>query len=249
MLRIPNIGSVVSSNLSSDKECRYTIVVMEYPYLVSCRLWRNGRSSCLQDYYAMLKGRITSFEIANLTALYHEDPVTFAFHAQLALAAPRLFKDDRSSPSSTKTNREDPASPLPCWLLATLDHYSNTRLNGVSDEEAINNLTAYRPALVQPYFLGRVRSRTAAVRQEHLPTLLRSPPRFASPEGQGPFSRPVWFEAKRMRLRIKGEALKIALDTKPIRGRGAVQDTFNLLARRASASWGAFWLKPRAAQS
>jgi hypothetical protein len=36
-------------------------------------------------------------------------------------------------------------------------------------------------------------------------------------------------EARRTGL-LTGEPLKIALDTKPIRGRGAVQDTFNLLA-------------------
>ena len=154
------------------------------------------------------------FDVGNVFEL-ELDPKSF--HAQLALAAPRLFKDeDFAAFYNEKKGR--PSVPPSLLALATLLQHEA----GVSDEEAIDR-TAYdlRWAAVLRKEAGQplCAKSTFQLFRAHL-TL--------DPEVQTIFAASIQ-EAKRTGL-LKGQALHIAIDTKPIRGRGAVQDTFNLLA-------------------
>ena len=154
------------------------------------------------------------FEVGNVFDL-KLDPKSF--HAQLALAAPRLFQDEDFA-VFYKDKQGRPSVPPSLLALTTLLQHEA----GISDEEAINR-TAYdlRWAAV----LGREAGQplcaksTLQLFRAHL---------VLHPEVKAIFEASLK-EAKRTGL-LQGEALKIALDTKPIRGRGAVQDTFNLLA-------------------
>ena len=111
-----------------------------------------------------------------------------------------------------------PSVPPSLLALATLLQHEA----GISDEEAIAR-TAYdlrwcavlRKEAGQPLCAKS----TFQLFRAHL---------LLHPEVQAIFQASLK-EAKRTGL-LKGNALKIALDTKPIRGKGAVQDTFNLLA-------------------
>ena len=147
-------------------------------------------------------------------------PVTLkpgSFHAQLAAASGRLFSDaDFAAFYSERTGRPS----VPPSLLALTVLLQNEAC--VSDEEAIER-TAFdlRWAAV----LGRQAGEPLCVRstlelfRAHL--LLHN-------EVRRIFLCSIR-EAKRAGL-LKGKALRIAVDTKPIEGRGAVQDTYNLLA-------------------
>ena len=154
------------------------------------------------------------FEVGNVFALTL-DPA--GFHAQLALAAPRLFQDQDFA-IFYKDKQGRPSVPPSLLALATLLQHEA----GVSDQEAIDR-TAYD-------------LRWAAVlrKEAGVPLCAKSTfPLFRAhlvlhPEVQTLFLASL-HEARRSGL-LKGQALHIALDTKPIHGRGAVQDTFNLLA-------------------
>ncbi len=140
-----------------------------------------------------------------------------SFHAQLALAAPRLFADEDFA-AFYKDKQGRPSVPPSLLALATLLQHEA----GVSDEEAINR-SAYdlRWAAV----LGREAGQPLCAKSTF--QLFRAH-LVLHPEVKTIFEASLQ-EAKRTGL-LRGEPLKIALDTKPIRGRGAVQDTFNLLA-------------------
>ena len=154
------------------------------------------------------------FEVGNVFALTL-DPA--GFHAQLALAAPRLFQDQDFG-AFYKDKQGRPSVPPSLLALATLLQHEA----GVSDQEAIDR-TAYD-------------LRWAAVLRKEAGTPLCAKSTFQlfrahlvlHPAVQTLFLASLQ-EARRSGL-LKGQALHIALDTKPIHGRGAVQDTFNLLA-------------------
>jgi hypothetical protein len=158
--------------------------------------------------------QVPLFEVGNVFDL---KLAAASFHAQLAHAAPRLFADqDFADFYNDKLGRPSvPPSLLALTLL--LQHEA-----GVSDEEAIER-TAYdlRWAAVLRKEAGQplCAKSTLQLFRAHL---------ILHPEVQSIFVCSIK-EAKRAGL-LKGSALKIAVDTKPIRGRGAVQDTFNLLA-------------------
>jgi hypothetical protein len=154
------------------------------------------------------------FEVGNVFDL-KLDPGSF--HAQLAKAAPRLFADeDFAAFYKDKTGRPSVAPSL--LALATLLQHEA----GISDEEAIAR-TAYdlRWAAVLRKEAGQplCAKSTFQLFRAHL---------ILHPQVQAIFQASIK-EAKRTGL-LKGQVLQIAIDTKPIRGRGAVQDTFNLLA-------------------
>jgi hypothetical protein len=140
-----------------------------------------------------------------------------SFHAQLALAAPRLFKDEDFA-VFYKDKQGRPSVPPSLLALTTLLQHES----GVSDEEAINR-TAYD--LRWSAVLGREAGQPLCAKSTF--QLFRAH-LVLHPEVNTIFQASLK-EAKRTGL-LQGEPLKIALDTKPIRGRGAVQDTFNLLA-------------------
>lgn len=140
-----------------------------------------------------------------------------SFHAQLAQAAPRLFSDEDFA-AFYKDKQGRPSVPPSSLALATLLQHEA----GISDEEAIAR-TAYdlRWAAVLRKEAGQplCAKSTLQLFRAHL---------ILHPQVQAIFQASIQ-EAKRSGL-LKGNALKVALDTKPIRGRGAVEDTFNLLA-------------------
>src|SRR5882757_8316315 len=145
------------------------------------------------------------FEVGNVFDL-KLDPGSF--HAQLAKAAPRLFSDeDFAAFYKDKMGRPSVAPSL--LALATLLQHEA----GISDEEAIAR-TAYdlrwcavlRKEAGQPLCAKS----TFQLFRAHL---------ILHPQVQAIFAASL-AEARRTGL-LKGQALRIAIDTKPIRGRGA----------------------------
>ncbi len=140
-----------------------------------------------------------------------------SFHAQLAVAAPRLFSDDDFAAFySTKMGRPSvPPSQLALIYLMQAEAQ-------VSDEEAIARTACdLRWAAVLRTAAGNeyCAKSTLQLFRAHLDLHREVEAIFASSIK----------EAKRAGL-LKGRALQVAIDTKPIRGRGSVQDTFNLVA-------------------
>jgi hypothetical protein len=155
------------------------------------------------------------FDVGNVFDL-QLDPKSF--QAQLANAAPRLFVDDDFAAFyQDKIGR--PSVP-PSLLALTLLLQQEA---GVSDDEAIQR-TAYdlRWAAVLRKEAGHPLCAKSTLQLFRAHLLLH-------PEVAAIFGASLQ-EAKRAGL-LKGQAMRLALDTKPIRGRGAVQDTFNLLAQ------------------
>jgi hypothetical protein len=140
-----------------------------------------------------------------------------SFHAQLAVAAPRLFKDEDFA-AFYKDKLGRPSVPPSLLALTTLLQHES----GVSDEEAINRTTydlRWSAVLKKEAGQPLCAKSTLQLFRAHL---------ILHPEVKTIFLSSIK-EAKRTGL-LKGQALSVALDTKPILGRGAVQDTFNLLA-------------------
>jgi hypothetical protein len=154
------------------------------------------------------------FDVGNVFDL-KLDPKSF--QAQLAQAAPRLFKDDDFAAFYKDKIGRPSVPPSLLALTLLLQHEA-----GVSDEEAIQR-TAYdlRWAAVLRKEAGQPLCAKSTLQLFRAHLLLH-------PEVGAIFAASLT-EAKRVGL-LKGQALRLALDTKPIRGRGAVQDTFNLLA-------------------
>ena len=140
-----------------------------------------------------------------------------SFHGQLATAADRLFRDeDFAAFYAERLGRF--STPPSLLALMTLMHHEG----GCSDLEAVHR-TAYdlRWAAVLRRAAGVplcVKS-TFQLFRAHL--ILHDGVRHV-------FEQSI-AEARRAGL-LKGGALRVALDTKPILGRGAVEDTYNLLA-------------------
>ena len=141
-----------------------------------------------------------------------------SFYGQLAAARDRLFKDEDFAELYKDTNNGRPSVP-PSRLALTVLMQAR---DGVSDAEAIER-TAYdlRWNLVLQLGAGEqlCAKSTLQLFRAHL---------VLSDTAKGIFKKSV-SEAKRVGL-LKGEALSVATDTKPIDGCGAVKDTYNLLA-------------------
>lgn len=140
-----------------------------------------------------------------------------SFEAQLAAVGRRLFKDDEFKAFYSAERGRPSVPPSVLGLLLLLQHQAM-----VSDDEAIKR-SAFdvRWAIVLETELGQqvCAKSTLQLFRSHL---------VLHPEVAAIFNASI-MEAKRTGL-LKGQALRIALDTKPINGRGAVQDTYNLLA-------------------
>ena len=139
------------------------------------------------------------------------------FHAQLAEAADRLFKDeDFAALYSDKMGRPS-VPPSRVALIYLMQAESQ-----VSDEEAVARTGCdLRWASVLHTAAGDefCAKSTLQLFRAHLDL---------HPEVKAIFASSI-DEAKRAGL-LKGQALRVAIDTKPISGRGSVQDTFNLVA-------------------
>jgi hypothetical protein len=140
-----------------------------------------------------------------------------SYHAQLAQAAPYLFKDDDFAAFYSSRMGRPSVPPSQLALLVILQSHANC-----SSEEAIAR-SAYdaRWAAVLRRPLGEplcARS-TLEVFLAHLEIH----------QGARQILASSLAEARRCGL-LSGRALRTALDTKPILGRGAAEDTYNLLA-------------------
>lgn len=155
------------------------------------------------------------FDVGNVFAL---DLDPNSFHGQLAAASGRLFSDaDFAAFYSDRTGRPS-VPPSQLALLTLLQHEA-----GCSDQEAVDR-SAYdlrwAAVLGQPAGSPLCAKSTFQLFRAHL--ILHDAVLTI-------FQKSIQ-EARRAGLLGKGP-LKIALDTKPILGRGAVLDTYNLLAQ------------------
>ena len=154
------------------------------------------------------------FDVGNVFPLAL-DPKSF--HGQLARAAPRLFRDEDFHECYNERLGRPSGPPSQLALLTLLQHEA-----GVSDAEAIaRSACDLRWAAV----LGRAAGTPLCAKS----TLQLFRAHLVLHEAVRTVFRQSIQEAKRAGL-LKGTPLAIAVDTKPILGRGAVQDTYNLLA-------------------
>lgn len=140
-----------------------------------------------------------------------------SFHAQLAAAAPQLFNDDDFA--KLYSDRMGRPSVPPSMLALTVLMQTEA---GTSDEETIERTGCdLRWAAVLRRSAGEplCAKSTLCLFRSHL--VLHGAVRTL-------FQTSI-LEAKRKGL-LRGRALRIAIDTKPIVGRGAVEDTYNLVA-------------------
>lgn len=140
-----------------------------------------------------------------------------SFYGQLAAAASRLFADEDFSVFYSDKLGRPSVPPTQLALTILLQNYE-----GVSDHEAVDN-TAYdlRWAAVLGKHAGAPLCAKSTLQLFRAHLILHE-------EIRNVFIASIK-EAKRVGL-LKGKALSIATDTKPIYGRGAVQDTYNLIA-------------------
>jgi len=153
------------------------------------------------------------FDVGNVYAL--ELPAK-SFYAQLAKAAPNLFSDDKFEALYSKRMGRPSVPPSALAMALILQGHDQ-----VSDAEAIAR-TAFdlRWAAV----LGREAGTPLCAKS----TLQLFRAQLILNDGVRSLFVESIMEAKRKGL-MKG-VLRVAVDTKPILGRGAVEDTYNLLA-------------------
>ena len=139
-----------------------------------------------------------------------------SFHAQLARAADRLFRDEEFATFYSEKMGRPSVPPSQLALMTLLQHEA-----GCSDEEAVARTAfdlRWAAVLRRPAGEPLCAKSTFQLFRAHL---------VLHDEVRTVFTRSIE-EAKRAGL-LKGGPLRIAVDTKPILGRGAVQDTYNLL--------------------
>ena len=160
------------------------------------------------------KPQTTLFDVGNVFDV-RLDPATFC--GQLAAAAPRLFKDEDFQECYSQSGKGRPSiAPSLMALLVLLKEYS-----GCSDEEAVER-SAYdlRWCLV----LGKPAGEPLCVKS----TLQLFRAQLDLHEKVRLVLQRSIQEARRSGL-LKPGTLRVAVDTKPIFGRGALKDTYNLL--------------------
>src|SRR6266511_543602 len=160
------------------------------------------------------KAQRALFDVGNVFPIAL-DPASF--HGQLAAAAERLFRDaDFAAFYADRLGRPS-APPSLLALLTLLQHES-----GCSDAEAIaRSAFDLRWAVVLRRAAGEPLCAKSTLQLFRAHLVLHDGVRTL-------FEQSI-AEARRAGL-LKGGALRVALDTKPILGRGAVEDTYNLLA-------------------
>jgi hypothetical protein len=155
------------------------------------------------------------FDVGNVFALAL-DP--HSFHGQLAAVAPRLFQDDDFAAFYDPCQGRPSVPPAQLALLTLLHHEA-----GCSDAEAVaRSAFDLRWAAV----LGRSAGTPLCAKSTF--QLFRA--HLVLHDGVRTIFERSLKQAKEAGLLASGP-LKIAVDTKPILGRGAVQDTYNLLGQ------------------
>lgn len=154
------------------------------------------------------------FDVGNVYPLELEPS---SFHGQLARAAPRLFRDEAFAVFYDARIGRPSVPPSQLALLTLLQHEA-----GVSDAEAVDR-SAYdlRWAAVLGRAAGVPLCAKSTFQEFRAHLVLHDEVLLI-------FQTSIQ-EARRAGL-LKGGALRVAVDTKPILGRGAVEDTYNLLA-------------------
>jgi len=154
------------------------------------------------------------FDVGNVYPL-ELDPTSF--HAQLARAARGLFSDEDFGAFYSEKHGRPSVPPSLLALTLILQCEAN-----VSDREAIAR-TGYdlRWAAV----LGRVAGQPLCARS----TLQLFRAQLVLHDAVRTLFQSSIKEARRKGL-LKGQTYTVAIDTKPIEGRGAVEDTYNLIA-------------------
>ena len=139
------------------------------------------------------------------------------FHYQLAQVAADLFRDEEFAEFYDRTNGRPSVPPSQLALTTVMQHQAQA-----SDEEAIA-CTEFdlRWAAVLRREAGTPLCAKSTLQLFRAQLVLHEGARTI-------FKRSI--ERAREAGLLKGKGLRVALDTKPIDGRGAVQDTFNLLA-------------------
>ena len=140
-----------------------------------------------------------------------------SFHAQLAKVSPTLFSDDEFAALYCSSNGRPSVPPSQLALLMILQTY-----HGVSDLEAVDR-SGYD--LRWCAILGRAGGSPLCAKS----TLQLFRAQLIVHEQYGLLFKRSLEQARKNGL-LKGQEIKAALDTKPILGRGAVEDTYNLLA-------------------
>src|SRR5215208_724466 len=155
------------------------------------------------------------FDVGNVFTLAL-DPHTF--HGQLAAVAPRLFHDDDFAAFYDARQGRPSVPPSQLALLTLLHHEA-----GCSDAEAVaRSAFDLRWAAV----LGRSAGTPLCAKSTF--QLFRA--HLVLHDGVRTIFETSLQQAKEAGLLARGP-LKIAVDTKPILGRGAVEDTYNLLGQ------------------
>lgn len=161
------------------------------------------------------KKQAALFDVGNVFDL-ELDPTSF--HAQLALAGPALFPEDAFADLYADRLGRPSVPPAELALLLLLQYHA-----GVSDQEAVER-SAYD--LRWCAVLRRSAGQPLCART----TLILFRTRLALHDAADRLFDRTLQHAKATGL-LKPGALRVLLDTKPIVGRGAVEDTYNLLAR------------------
>ena len=168
----------------------------------------------------MIGKRTQQSQLFDVGNVYDLELPASSFYSQLATAAPSLFKDEDFAVFYSAERGRPSVPPSQLALLTVLKEHDQ-----VSDEEAVaRSAFDLRWAAVLRRHAGKqlcAKStlqlfRTHLVLHDQIQTIFRK-----SIE-----------EAKKSGL-LKG-SLKAAIDTKPILGRGAVKDTYNLLGEAIS---------------
>lgn len=160
------------------------------------------------------KGQRDLFDVGNVFPVAL-DPASF--HGQLARAADRLFRDADFAAFYSEQLGRPSAPPSLLALLTLLQHES-----GCSDAEAIaRSAFDLRWAAVLRKAAGEPLCAKSTFQLFRAHLVLH--------EGVRTLFEQSIAEARQAGL-LQGGALRVALDTKPILGRGAVEDTYNLLA-------------------
>lgn len=155
----------------------------------------------------------TLFDVGNV---FPFRPKPGTFHAQLAEAAPRLFQDEsfKALYEPDRGRYSVPPSELALLLLLQAE-------GGCSDEEALERTACdLRWCVVLRKPAGEPLCAKSTFQEFRAKLVLH--------KAAEQLLKTSLEEAQRAGL-LKGSALRLALDTKPIIGRGAVLDTYNLL--------------------
>lgn len=168
----------------------------------------------------MIGKRTQQSQLFDVGNVYDLELPTSSFYSQLATAAPDLFKDEDFAVFYCKNRGRPSVPPSQLALMTVLKEYEQ-----VSDEEAVaRSAFDLRWAAVLGRHAGKqlCAKSTFQLFRAHL---------ILHDQVKSIFCKSIE-EAKQKGL-LRGK-LKAAIDTKPMLGRGAVKDTYNLLGEAIS---------------